>query len=173
MQERTGELTFKGSPLTVLGKQLKVGDKAPGFSLLANDLSPVGLSTDAGKVRVLSVVPSLDTPVCDMQTRKFNEAIDKLGGKVVCYTISADLPFAQKRWCGSAGCNSVKTLSDHRDMSFGDAYGTHIKELRLEQRAVFVVDGNGVIQYAEYVPEVAQEPAYDAPLDKARELAGA
>jgi thiol peroxidase len=173
MQERTGELTFKGSPLTVLGKQLNVGDKAPDFNLLANDLSPVTLSTDAGTVRVLSVVPSLDTPVCDKQTRQFNEAIDSLGGKVKCYTVSADLPFAQKRWCGSSGCNSVVTLSDHRDMSFGDSYGTHIKELRLEQRSVFVVDGDGIIQYVEYVPEVAQEPSYDAPLSKARELAGA
>ncbi|HRI89010.1 MAG TPA: thiol peroxidase [Candidatus Hydrogenedentes bacterium] len=172
MQERTGELTFKGNPLTVLGKKVAVGDKAPDFTLLANDLSPVTLATDAGKVRVISVVPSLDTPVCDIQTRRFSEEIGKLGDKVVCYTVSADLPFAQKRWCGSAGVTSVISLSDHRDMNFGNAYGTHIKELRLEQRSVFVVDGNGVVQYAEYVPEVAQEPVYDAPLAKAKELAG-
>lgn len=170
MTERTGELTFKGSPLTVIGKKLKVGDKAPDFTLLANDLSPVTLATDAGKVRIVSVVPSLDTPVCDTQTRKFNESVAQFGGKVVCYTVSADLPFAQKRWCGNAGVQNVVTLSDHRDMNFGNAYGTHIKELRLEQRAVFVIDGNGVVQYAEYVPEVAQEPNYDAPLAKAKSL---
>ncbi|GMU92418.1 MAG: putative thiol peroxidase [Candidatus Hydrogenedentota bacterium] len=170
MTERTGELTFKGSPLTVIGKKLNVGDKAPDFTLLANDLSPVTLATDAGKVRIVSVVPSLDTPVCDTQTRKFNESVAQFGGKVVCYTVSADLPFAQKRWCGNAGVQNVVTLSDHRDMNFGNAYGTHIKELRLEQRAVFVIDGNGVVQYAEYVPEVAQEPNYDAPLAKAKSL---
>lgn len=170
MTERTGELTFKGNPLTVIGKKLNVGDKAPDFTLLANDLSPVTLATDAGKVRIVSVVPSLDTPVCDTQTRKFNESVAQFGGKAVCYTVSADLPFAQKRWCGNAGVQNVVTLSDHRDMNFGNAYGTHIKELRLEQRAVFVIDGNGIVQYAEYVPEVAQEPNYDAPLAKAKSL---
>ena len=172
MTERTGELTFKGNPLTVLGAKVKVGDKAPDFSLLGNDLSNVSLSESAGKVRILSVVPSLDTGICDTQTRKFNEKIADFGDKAICYTISADLPFAQKRWCGNAGVDRVVTLSDHRDMGFGDAYGTHIKELRLEQRAVFVVDGKGVVQYAEYVPEVAQEPEYEAPLAKAKELLG-
>ena len=103
MQERTGELTFKGNPLTVIGSKVTVGGKAPAFTLLANDLSPVTLATHAGQVRVVSVVPSLDTPVCDTQTRKFNEAVSKLGGKAICYTVSADLPFAQKRWCGNAG----------------------------------------------------------------------
>jgi len=172
MTERTGELTFKGNPLTVLGKKVKVGEKAPDFSLLGNDLSNVSLSESAGKVRILSVVPSLDTGVCDIQTRKFNEKIADFGDRAICYTVSADLPFAQARWCGNAGADRVVTLSDHRDMSFGDAYGTHIKELRLEQRAVFVVDGKGVVQYAEYVPEVAQEPEYEAPLAKAKELLG-
>ena len=171
MQERTGELTFKGNPITVYGSKLAVGNKAPDFTLLANDLSAVTLATHAGKVRIISVVPSLDTSICDMQTRKFNEAVSNLGAGVICYTVSSDLPFAQKRWCGNAGVDRVITLSDHRDMSFGNAYGTHIKELRLEQRSVFVVDGNGVVQYAEYVPEVAQEPNYDAPLAKAKSLA--
>mgnify|MGYP006358344059 FL=1 len=171
MQERTGELTFKGNPLTVLGGKVSVGGKAPDFNLLANDLSPVTLAKDAGKVRIVSVVPSLATPVCDTQTRQFNEAVSKLGDKVICSTVSAASPFAQKRWCANAGISNVVSLSDHRDMSFGDAYGTHIKELRLEQRSVFVIDGNGVVQYAEYVPEVAQEPNYDAPLAKAKELA--
>lgn len=172
MVERTGELTFKGNPLTVYGQRLSVGQKAPEFNLLANDLTPVSLRDSAGKVRIISVVPSLDTPVCDTQTRKFNEAVAKFAGKVICYTVSADLPFAQKRWCGNAGIQHVQTLSDHRDMNFGNAYGTHIKELRLEQRAVFVIDKDGVIQYVEYVPEIAQEPNYDAPLAKAASLAG-
>jgi thiol peroxidase len=172
MVERTGELTFKGNPLTVYGPRLSAGQKAPEFSLLANDLTPVSLRDSDGKVRIISVVPSLDTPVCDTQTRKFNEAVGKLGGKVVCYTVSADLPFAQKRWCGNAGVQHVHTLSDHRDMGFGNAYGTHIKELRLEQRAVFVIDKDGLVQYVEYIPEVAQEPNYEAPLVKAAQLAG-
>ncbi|GMW01407.1 MAG: putative thiol peroxidase [Candidatus Hydrogenedentota bacterium] len=172
MKERTGDLTFKGNPLTVFGDKVAVGGLAPEFTLLAADLSPVSLKNSAGKVRLLSVVPSLDTPVCDTQTRKFNESIAAFGDKVVCYTISSDLPFAQKRWCGNAGVTNVHTLSDHRDMNFGNAYGTHIKELRLEQRSVFVIDGNGTVQYAEYVPEVAQEPNYDAALAKVKELAG-
>jgi thiol peroxidase len=172
MIERSGELTFKGNPLTVLGAKVKVGDKAPAFSLLGNDLSDVSLNDSAGKVRILSVVPSLDTGICDIQTRKFNEKIAELGDSAVCYTISADLPFAQKRWCGNAGVENVVCLSDHRNMGFGDAYGTHIKELRLEQRSVFVIDKTGIVQYAEYVPEVAQEPEYDAPLAKAKELLG-
>ncbi|MCC6486301.1 MAG: thiol peroxidase [Candidatus Hydrogenedentes bacterium] len=167
-----GELTFKGTPLTVLGTKVQVGAKAPGFALLGNDLSEVSLDDSAGKIRVISVVPSLDTSVCDMQTRKFNQEISKFGDGVICYTVSADLPFAQKRWCGNAGVDRVVTLSDHREMSFGKAWGTHIKELRLEQRAVFVVDGNGTVQYAEYVPEVAQEPNYDAPLAKVKTLLG-
>ncbi|MCC6697734.1 MAG: thiol peroxidase [Candidatus Hydrogenedentes bacterium] len=167
-----GELTFKGNPLTVLGTKVRVGDKAPGFTLLANDLSEVTLDDSTGKVRVISVVPSLDTSVCDMQTRKFNQEISKFGDGVICYTVSADLPFAQKRWCGNAGVDRVVTLSDHCEMSFGKAWGTHIKELRLEQRAVFVVDGNGTVQYAEYVPEVAQEPNYEAPLAKVKTLLG-
>ncbi len=170
MQERTGELTFKGNPLTVLGGKVSVGGKAPDFNLLANDLSPVTLAKDAGKVRIISVVPSLDTPVCDTQTRKFNEAVSKLGDKVVCYTVSSDLPFAQKRWCANAGIANVVSLSDHRDMSFGDAYGTHIKELRVEQRAVFVVDADGVVRYVEYVPEIAQHPDYDKALAAAGAL---
>ena len=134
--ESFGEVTFKGNPLTVVGPRLNIGDEAPEFQLLANDLSPVTLSDSAGKVRLISVVPSLDTPVCDLQTRKFNQQLDALGEAVVGYTVSVDLPFAQARWCGAAGVARMKTLSDHRELSFGDAYGTHIKELRLEARAV-------------------------------------
>ena len=172
MTERAEGVTFKGNPLPLLGEPLNVGDKAPDFTLIANDLSEVSLSESDGKTRLLSVVPSLDTGICDAQTRRFNEEIARLGDDVVGYTISADLPFAQARWCGNAGVEQVITLSDHRDMDFGDAYGTHIKELRLEQRAVFVVDADGVIRYVEYVPEIAQHPDYDAALAALTEVAG-
>lgn len=171
MTERTGAVTFKGNPLTALGEPLNVGDKAPDFELVANDLSSVTLADSSGKTRLLSIVPSLDTGICDAQTRRFNEEISKLGDNVVGYTISADLPFAQKRWCGNAGVERVVTLSDHMGMSFADAYGTHVKELRLEQRAVFVVDPDGVIRYVEYVPEIAQHPDYDAALAALNEVA--
>lgn len=170
MKERTGELTFKGNPLTVLGDKLKVGDKAPDFELLATDLSTVSLADSAGKIRLISVVPSLDTGICDAQTRRMNEEAANFGDNIIVYTVSADLPFAQKRWCGAAGIDQVQTLSDHRDMSFGDAYGTHIKELRLEQRSIFIVDADGVIRYTEYVPEVAQHPNYDTALKALKEV---
>ena len=172
MTERKGAATFKGDPLTVIGNALSVGDKAPDFELLANDLSTVKLSDSAGKVRLLSVVPSLDTSICDLQTRRFNEEAAEMGEKVVAYAVSADLPFAQDRWCSAAGVDRLETLSDHRDMSFGEAYGTWIKELRLEQRAIFVVDGDGVIQYVEYVPEIAQHPDYDAALEALKKAGG-
>ena len=162
--ERPGEVTFQGSPLTAMGPRLKVGDKAPDFQLLANDLSAVSLSDSAGKVRLISAVPSLDTPVCDMETRKFIGQLDALGDSVIGYTVSADLPFAQARWCGAAGIKRMRTLSDHRAMAFGDAYGTHIKELRLESRAVFVVDRGGVIRHVEYVKEITSEPDYETAL---------
>jgi len=170
--ERPGDVTFQGNPLTAIGPKLSVGDKAPDFQLLANDLSVVSLAGSAGKNRLISVVPSLDTPVCDMQTRKFNEQIDVLGDSVAGFTVSADLPFAQARWCGAAGIKRMQTLSDHRDMSFGNAYGTHIKELRLESRAVFVLDGSGIIHHVEYLKEITQQPDYDAALAVIRRLAG-
>lgn len=170
--ERFGDVTFKGNALTAIGPTLRVGDNAPAFELLANDLSLVKLADSAGKIRLISVVPSLDTPVCDIQTRRFNKSLDALGDGVAGYTVSADLPFAQARWCGAAGVKRVQTLSDHRAMAFGDAYGTHIKELRLESRAVFVVDGVGKIRYVEYVKEIATQPDYDAALAAVRELAG-
>jgi thiol peroxidase len=162
--ERPGDVTFQGNPLTAIGPKLKVGDKAPDFELLANDLSAVRMSDSAGKIRLISVVPSLDTPVCDLMTRKFNEQLDALGDTVAGYTVSADLPFAQARWCGAAGVKRMQTLSDHRAMDFGDAYGTHIKELRLDSRSVFVIDGAGVIRYVEYVKEITNQPDYDAAL---------
>ncbi len=175
MQERSGVITFQGNPLTLLGTELKVGDSAPDATLckrseLANDLSPVQLSSYKGKVCVISVVPSLDTPVCDMQTRKFNEAAGNLGDNVVVLTMSMDLPFAQARWCGAAGVDKVTTLSDHRDAAFGKAFGALIKELRLLARAVFVVDSAGTIQYIQLVKEVTEEPDYNAALEAVKKL---
>jgi thiol peroxidase len=138
-----------------------VGEKAPDFTVLDNDLSPVQFSSYRGKICVLSSVPSLDTPVCDIETRKFNEEASKLGDKVQILTISMDLPFAQKRWCGSAGANKIQTLSDHREAQFGIAYGVLIKELRLLARAVFLVDVKGILQYTQLVKEIVNEPNYD------------
>lgn len=162
--ERHGDVTFQGNPLTVIGPRLETGDMAPDFQLLANDLSPVTLADSAGMVRLILSVPSLDTPVCDMETRKFNEHLDTLGGRVAGYAVSADLPFAQARWCGAANVEAMRTLSDHRDMAFGNAYGVHIKELRLDARAVFVLDAEGVLRHIEYVPEITDQPDYAAAL---------
>ncbi|MFN8005824.1 MAG: thiol peroxidase [Terriglobia bacterium] len=163
-QERQGAVTFLGSPLTALGPELKAGDPAPAFSVLSNDLKPVTLASSAGKVRLLSVVPSLDTPVCDAQTRRFNQEAANLGDQVVILTLSMDLPFAQKRWCGAAGIDRLQTLSDHYAGAFGLSYGTLIKELRLHSRAIFVVDGQDKIRYVEYVKEISSHPNYDAAL---------
>ncbi len=160
-------VTFKGNPVTLVGTEVKAGDKAPEFTVLANDLSPVTLESSAGKVRILSVVPSLDTGVCDAQTRKFNEEASKLGNVEV-ITVSVDLPFAQKRWCAAAGLENVVTVSDHRELSFGEAYGVHIKELRLLARAVFVVDSQDMVTYAEYVPESTDHPNYNAAIEAAK-----
>ncbi|MGB0385142.1 MAG: thiol peroxidase [Ardenticatenaceae bacterium] len=171
--ERAGGTTFQGNPLTVIGDKLNVGDQAPDFALVGAGLSTVTLADSAGKVRLINVVPSLDTGVCSMQTKRFNDEVASFGDKVVMLGVSADLPFAQGRWCQSNEANSVQSLSDHRDMSFGDAYGTHIKELRLEQRSVFVVDENDTIQYAEYVDEVVDHPDYDAALGALKEAVGA
>ncbi|WP_139491292.1 thiol peroxidase [Brevibacillus dissolubilis] len=165
--ERTGVTTFKDQPVTLLGAEVKVGDKAPDFTVLANDLSPVTLASSKGTVRIISVVPSLDTGVCDQQTRRFNEEAAKLEG-VTILTVSVDLPFAQKRWCGAAGIEAVQTVSDHRDLSFGLAYGVAIKELRLLARSVFVIDANDKVVYAEYVPAVGQHPNYEAAIEAAK-----
>lgn len=170
MQERTGLVTMKGNPITLMGPELKVGDKAPDFVAVDNDLNPVSFDSFRGKVCILSSVPSLDTPVCDMETRRFNAEAGLLGGKVEIITISMDLPFAQKRWCGAAGVDRVQTLSDHRDAAFGQAYGVLIKGLRLLARAVFVVDEEGIIRYTELVNEIASEPNYDSVLQAVKEL---
>jgi thiol peroxidase len=164
MAERPGAVTFQGNPLTLLGNAVKAGDQAPAFETVDTGLSPVSLANYQGKVVVISSVPSLDTPVCDLETRRFNEEAAQLGSDVVVLTISMDIPFAQKRWCGAAGVTRVTTLSDHKDASFGMAYGVLIKELRLLARAVFVVDRKGVIRYVELVKELTHEPDYDAVL---------
>ncbi len=161
MGERAGIVSSRGNPLTLVGDEVKVGDKAPDFVALANDLSPIEFSSFRGKVCVLSSVTSLDTAVCDMQTRRFNEEAERLGPDVAILTISMDLPFAQRRWCGTAGVSRVQTLSDHRDASFGTSYGMLIKELRLLARAVHLVDRDGTIRYVQLVKEITEEPDYD------------
>ncbi|MBC7359848.1 MAG: thiol peroxidase [Desulfacinum sp.] len=168
MAERPGAVTMRGAPLSLVGDEVPVGTKAPDFQALNNDLQPVSLSQFQGKVVVLSSVPSLDTPVCDMETRRFNQEAENLGDDVVILTLSMDLPFAQKRWCGAAGVTRVITLSDHRDASFGQAYGVLIKELRLLARAVFVVDREGVVRHVQLVKEIAEEPDYAAVLEAVR-----
>ena len=170
MEERTGIITMRGNPLTLVGKEVKVGESAPDFEVLDNDLSPVKLSSFRGKVCVISSVPSLDTPVCDMETRRFNQEAAKLSSDIQILTISMDLPFAQKRWCGAAGVDKIVTLSDHRNASFGIAYGVLIKELRLLARSVFVMDREGVIKYVQMVNEISQEPDYDAILNAVNNL---
>jgi thiol peroxidase len=170
MNERAGLITMRGNPLTLIGQEIKPGNPAPDFASLDNELKPVRLSSFRGKVVVISAVPSLDTPVCDMETRRFNSEAAKLSDDIVILTISMDLPFAQKRWCGAAGVDKVVTLSDHREAEFGKAYGVLIKELRLLARAVFVIDAEGVVRYVQLVNEVAEEPDYDAVISAAKNL---
>ncbi len=168
--ERPGATTMRGKPLTLVGPELKAGEKAPEFDVVSDTLQPVTLGTTGSGVRIFSVVPSLDTPVCDAQTKRFNEEAAKLPG-VEIYTVSMDLPFAQKRWCGAFGIDKVKMLSDHRSGSFGEHYGTMIKDLRIHSRAIFVLDKDNTIKHVEYVKEVADHPNYDAALTAARSLA--
>lgn len=162
--ERHGAVTIQGNALTVIGEPVSVGDAAPDVTLTDNGMQPVKISDSNGKVRLISVVPSLDTGICDLQTRRMNEEAAALGDDVVILTVSAEHPFNQKRWVGAAEVDAVKVLSDHQAMDFGNAYGLHIKEWRLEQRAMFVLDRDGKVTYTEYVPEVAQHPDYDAAL---------
>jgi thiol peroxidase len=173
--DRKGAVTLRGNPITLGGPELKPGQSAPDFTALDNGLQPVKLSGAKGKVIVLSSVPSLDTPTCDTETRRFNQEAGKLGGGVEVWTISRDLPFAQKRWCGAAGVTSVKTLSDFRERAFGPAYGVEIKDgpiAGLVARAVFVVGKDGTLKHVEYVKEIASEPNYDAALAAAKSAAG-
>lgn len=165
MEKRTDVVTFAGGPVTLVGPEVKVGQAAPDFTLLDNGLAPKTLKDFAGKVKVISVVPSLDTGVCDAQTRWFNQDATKLSDDVVVLTVSMDLPFAQKRWCGAAGVENVVTLSDHKDASFGENYGFLIEELRLLTRGVVVIDKNDKVTYVEYVPEVTHAVNFDATIE--------
>ncbi len=170
MSERPGLVSLRGNPLTLVGNEVKVGDEAPDFVAVANDLSPVRFSSFRGKVCVLSSVPSLDTPVCNAQTRRLDREAERLGSAVAILTISMDLPFAQKRWADAARMNRVQTLSDHRDASFGTSYGLLIKELRLLARAILIVDRDGIIRYLQLVKEMSEEPVYGAVLSGLSEL---
>ncbi|MGH9662484.1 MAG: thiol peroxidase [Bryobacteraceae bacterium] len=163
---------MKGNPLTLIGPELKAGDPAPDFDVVDSGLAAVNLAKTGNNVRIVSVIPSLDTPVCDAQTKRFNEEAARLAG-VDILTLSMDLPFAQKRWCGAFGVDKIKMLSDHRTGSFGSAYGTLIKDLRIESRAIFVIDKENVIRYVEYVKEVTDHPNYDTALAAAKGLSGA
>jgi thiol peroxidase len=161
--ERAGATTMRGNPLTLVGPELKAGETAPDFSVVDSSLKPVNLSDTQGRTRIFSVIPSLDTPVCDAQTKRFNEEAGSLHG-VDIYSVSMDLPFAQKRFCNSFALDHVKMLSDHKDGSFGESYGTLIKELRILSRAIFVLGPDNTLKYVEYVPEVADHPNYEAAL---------
>ena len=164
VMERNNIITMKGNPLTLLGNDISVGQKAPEATIVANDLSEVKISSFIGKKLIISIVPSLDTPICDLQTKRFNAEAAKLGDSVKILTISMDLPFAQKRWCGATTSDKVQTLSDYRYASFGEAYGLLIKNLRLLARAVLVIDQTGTVQYKQIVGEVTKEPDYEAVL---------
>ena len=168
MVERSNAATFKGSPLTLVGSEVRVGDQAPLFKLVGNDLADIDSASFDGKVRVLSVAPSLDTPVCATQTRTFNKEAVNLSDDVVILSVSLDLPFALSRFCGAEGIERVLTASDYKYRSFGEAYGVYIRELGLLARAVFVVDRDGKVVYAEYVREVTSEPDYSAALEAVR-----
>jgi thiol peroxidase len=171
MNEYPNAVTLHGNPMTLVGDPIQVGDTAPDATLIDNEMKPVSLSSYRGKVVVLATVPSLDTPVCDMETRRFNSEATKLSDDVVILTVSVDLPFAQKRWCGAAGVDRVITLSDHREAALGRAYGLLIKELRLLARAVLVLDRDGIVRHRQLVKEVGDEPDYEAALAAAKNLA--
>jgi thiol peroxidase len=169
MSERANAITLKGNPMTLLGHELKVGDTAPDATVVANDLSEVKISSYKGKKLIISAVPSLDTPVCDTETRRFNKEASSISD-VTILTVSMDLPFAQKRWCGGAGISNLTTLSDYRYHSFGENYGVLIKGLKILARCVFVIDAAGKVRHIDLVKEVATEPNYDAILQAAKSL---
>jgi thioredoxin-dependent peroxiredoxin len=168
--ERTGKITIHGNPLTLIGPEITVGSKAPEFKVLDKDLNEVKSSDFSGKVRIISVTPSLDTPVCDIQVNKFNHEAAQLGDNVAVINMSMDLPFALARFCAAAGIDKVKTLSDHREASFGTAYGVLIKELRLLARSIFIIDRNDIVRYVEIVPEMTEHPNYDKVISMAKNL---
>lgn len=167
MDKRKGIVTFKGNPITLLGPEIKVGAKAPDFTVLSTSLEPVKLSDSNGQVRIISVVPSVDTPVCNLQTRHFNQDASQLGGVLV-LSVSVDLPFALAKYCAAEGIENVKTVSDHKDLDFGLKYGFVIEELRLLARGIVVVDKEGIVRYVEYVKEIAEQPDYDKALAAAK-----
>jgi thiol peroxidase len=170
--ERKGIITFQGNPLTLTGNEMRVGDKAPDFNVLNGELKEIGLKDFAGKVKVISVTPSLDTPVCDLQARMFNAEAAKMPADVTVLNISMDLPFAISRFCSSAGIDKVKALSDHRDASFGNGYGVLIRELRLLARSIFIIDKEDVIRYIQIVRELTNEPDYEKALEALRKITG-
>lgn len=160
-QERTGVAAFKGNPLTLIGPALKAGDKAPDFKLAKSLGETVSLKDFAGKIKLISVVPSIDTGVCDAQTRRFNVEAASLGDNVAVITVSVDTPFAQSRWCGAAGVDQVIMLSDYMDHTFGNTYGVYIKEFGLDMRSIFVIDADDTIRYVEILSEMTEHPDYD------------
>lgn len=168
--ERTGVITFQGGPLTLAGTEIRAGQKAPDFTVCDAGLAPVSLKDFAGKVKLISVTPSLDTPVCDIQAKRFNSEAAKLGDDIVVMNVSVDLPFAIARFCSASGIDKIRTLSDHKDLSFGNAYGVVIKELRLLSRAIFVIGKDDTVAHAEYVKEITEHPNYDAALEAAKKL---
>jgi thioredoxin-dependent peroxiredoxin len=168
--ERKGIVTFAGNPLTLVGNEVKVGDKAPAFIVLDKEMKEVTLADFADKIKIISVTPSLDTPVCDLQARTFNEKAQSLAAGVTVLNVSMDLPFAIARFCATAGIDKIGTFSDHRDASFGSAYGVLVKELRLLARSIFVIDASDVVRYIQIVPEMTKQPDYDKALDAAKGL---
>lgn len=168
--ERKGIVTFAGNPLTLVGTEVKVGGKAPSFTVLDKEMKEVSLADFDGKIKIISVTPSLDTPVCNLQAKTFNKEARALAADVTILNVSMDLPFAIARFCASEGIDKVETFSDHRDASFGNAYGVLVKELRLLARAIFVIDKSNVIRYIEIVPEMTKEPDYTKALAAARDL---
>ena len=169
MSAIAARVTMKGNPVNLAGQEPQIGQPAPDSTLVANDLSEVKLSSFRGKKIILSVVPSLDTPICDLQTKRFNQEASSLADTII-LTVSMDLPFAQKRWCGAAGADKIKTLSDHRQASLGQAYGVLIENLRLLTRAIFIIDTKGILRYKQIVPEITQEPSYEEVLNAVKKL---
>ncbi|WP_336771633.1 MULTISPECIES: thiol peroxidase [unclassified Paenibacillus] len=169
-QERTGVAAFKGNPITLIGPEVKVGDQAPDFTINKSLVDSVSLKDFAGKVKLISVVPSIDTGVCDAQTRRFNEEAASLGDNVIVLTVSVDTPFAQSRWCGAAGVDKVVMLSDFKSHDFGQAYGVYIKEFGLDMRSIFVIDANDKVQYVEYLSEMTEHPNYEQAINAVKAL---
>lgn len=168
--ERANAVTFKGNPLTLVGNEAKIGDKAADFKVLSADLAETDLAKFNNKIKLIATVPSLDTPICDLEIKRFNDEATKISKDVVIIFISMDLPFAQKRFCQFNEIKNVKTFSDHRQASFGENYGVLIKELRLLARAIFIVDKSDTIRYVEYVKELSSHPNYDAAITALKDV---